>query len=162
MAGALVCFFPKYWRYLPPENTAGFHTGITNDGYPWIGAKNPELTIIEFSDYLCFQCKKMHFFLRDLVAQHPTKLRIVHRHFPMDHKFNPIVKEPFHSGAGILSLIAISAVEQNRFWEANDYLYHYDMSNKAIYLRKIANDLNIELKVLQNSINKKNKTQKNK
>jgi len=154
MTGSLIFFYPGYWHYTPPKNNIELHTGTTDDGYPWIGAENPELTIVEFSDYLCFQCKKMHFFLRSLVAQHPDKLRIVHRHFPMDHKFNPIVNEPFHSGAGVLSLIAISAIEQNRFWEANDYLYNYDMSNNAIYLREIANDLNIELKVLQESINK--------
>ncbi len=65
----------------------------------------------------------------------------------MDQKFNPIVKNPFHPGAGTLSLIAISALEQNYFWEANDYLYNYDMSNNAIYLRKIAKDLNIDLKI---------------
>ncbi len=152
---SLMFFFPKYWHYTSPGSNSELRTGTTEDGYPWIGAENPELTIVEFSDYLCFQCRKMHFFLRSLITQHPDKLRIVHRHFPMDHEFNPIIKKPFHAGAGILSLIAISSNEQNHFWEINDYLFNYNMNGNLIYLRKIAKDLNIDLKTLRNSINKK-------
>jgi protein-disulfide isomerase len=100
----------------------------------------------------------MHFFLRNLIAEYPDKLRIVHRHFPMDHRYNPIVTQPFHEGSGVLALIAITACNHNIFWEANDYLYQYDMSKHAIYLRKIAKDIGIDLKILRNGINKhKNK-----
>ncbi|MEA1973409.1 MAG: thioredoxin domain-containing protein, partial [Candidatus Cloacimonadota bacterium] len=152
---SLISFYPDYWNYTLPHDTEEINTGITEDGHPWIGARNPELTIIEFSDYLCFQCKKMHFFLRNIVSSSPERLRLVHRNFPMDHRFNPIVKGSFHNGAGILALIAISAVEQNRFWETNDYLYRYDLSEGAIYLRKIAEDLNTDLQKLQQNINNK-------
>lgn len=136
----LSVFYPNYWNYRIVITPKQVNTGLTTDGHPWIGAENPELTIIEFSDYLCFQCKKMHFFLRNLVSRYPEKLRLVHRHFPMDHSYNPIVKEPFHPGAGILSLIAISSVENNRFWKTNDYLFNYDLKNSAILLRQIAKD----------------------
>jgi len=158
--GSLILFYPKYWQYhyksINNENT--INTGITLKGHPWIGAIDPKLTIVEFSDYQCFQCKKMHFFLRNLIAEYPDKLRIVHRHFPMDHRYNPIVTQPFHEGSGVLALIAITACNHNIFWEANDYLYQYDMSKHAIYLRKIAKDIGIDLKILRNGINKhKNK-----
>ncbi len=155
IAISLIFFYPKYWSYKFSGNNKTIHSGITIEGFPWIGAEKPELTIVEFSDYRCFQCKKMHFFLRELLIDNPERLRIVHRHFPMDHKYNPIVKTKFHAGAGVLSLIAISAAENNNFWEANDYLYNYDMSNNAIYLRKIAKDLNIDLKILRRGISKK-------
>jgi protein-disulfide isomerase/uncharacterized membrane protein len=155
LAGSLIMYYPKYWNLQPPHNSTQISTGITENGHPWIGAENPQVTIIEFSDYLCFQCKKMHFFLRNFVAKYPDKLRLVHRHFPMDHKFNPIVKKPFHSGAGILSLIAISSIEKNNFWDTNDYLFNYEVKNSAIWLRQIAKDLDIDLKELQQRINKK-------
>ena len=151
----LISFYPNYWNYELSVNHEQLKTGLTKDGHPWIGAENPKLTIIEFSDYLCFQCKKMHFFLRNLVSKYPEKLRLVHRHFPMDHSYNPIVKKSLHPGAGILSLIALSSVEENGFWKTNDYLFNYDLKNSAILLRQIASDLNIDLKKLQLGINKK-------
>jgi protein-disulfide isomerase/uncharacterized membrane protein len=149
----LLVFFPSYWNLSPPQNTEQLNIGITSDGHPWIGAKNPELTIVEFSDYLCFQCRKMHFFLRELVGKYPNKLRLVHRHFPMDHKFNPIVKEPLNPGSGILSLIAVYASEKKQFWDINDFLFNYDISRGAIYLKEIADATNLDLERLSRGIN---------
>ena len=48
----------------------------------------------------------MHFFLRKLVEKNYDKIRLIHRHFPMDHKYNPIVKDPFHIGSGKMALLA--------------------------------------------------------
>ncbi|RWX48885.1 Thioredoxin, partial [Candidatus Electrothrix communis] len=77
-----------------------------------------------FTDYQCFQCSKAHFFLRLLVDKYPDKIRLVHYHYPMDEKFNTVlVKEPFHTGSGMLALLTIAAAGQNKFWEANDALY---------------------------------------
>jgi uncharacterized membrane protein/protein-disulfide isomerase len=115
--------FPVYWNFDPPVLTARLPTGVTEEGYPWIGAENPELVITEYTDYLCFQCNKMHFFLRKLMVRYPGKIRVVHRHFPMDHRINPIVKEPVHQGAGLLALIAIYAETQGKFWPASDYIF---------------------------------------
>ena len=83
---------------------------------------------------------------------HPEKIRLVHKQFPMDKKFNPLIKENFHSGAGILSLIAIYAIKENKFWELNDFLYHYNMNKGAIYLRQIALETGLELDALKTGI----------
>nr|WP_291346019.1 vitamin K epoxide reductase family protein [Desulfobacula sp.] len=157
---SLMFFFPHYWELSPPLNAKDIKTGYTEGGYPWIGAENPELTITEFADYQCFQCRKLHFFLRTLIATYPDKLRLIHRHFPMDHKFNPIVKEPLSPGSGILALIAIYASEKNRFWEINDLLYTYDMSRGAIYLEEIAESVNFEPDKMAAEINSPRITQK--
>lgn len=148
----LILFFPHYWELSPPLGTENLKTGYTEDGYPWIGAENPELTIVEFSDYQCFQCKKMHFFLRTLISTHPDTLRLVHRHFPMDHEFNPIIKKPLNPGSGILALIAIYASEKDRFWDINDLLYKYDMSRGAIYLKEICELANFDVNKLKKGI----------
>jgi len=157
----IMVFIPDYWNltYTNPGKQI-FNSGFTEDGDPWIGAKNPELIITEYSDYMCFQCKKMHFFLKNLIARHPEKIRLVHKHFPMDQRFNPLVKGDLHPGSGFLSLIAIYAARENKFWELNDFLYHYNMSKGTIDLRKISQKSGLDFVKLKTSIHESEIKQK--
>jgi protein-disulfide isomerase/uncharacterized membrane protein len=133
-------FLPRYWQYQFSEPDNSLSTGKTEEGHPWIGAINPTLTIEEFSDYQCFQCAKMHHYLRWLVAKNPNKLRLVHRNYPMDHEVNPhIVPNPFHVGSARLALLSIAALDQDKFWEANDAIYKAVREKKSeIDIRQIA------------------------
>ena len=137
-------YFPAYWNLSPPPLSANVPKGITEDGHPWIGgseiggSENPELVITEFADYLCFQCKKMHFFLRHLIEKNPGKIRLIHRHYPMDHNFNPIVKEPFHVGSGDMSLLSIYAAKEGKFWEMNDLFFSMKKTGDTIDIRELA------------------------
>ena len=141
----LLIFFPAYWQLSPSPITGNIPTGITEKGHPWIGAKNPKLIITEFADYQCFQCKKMHFHLKELIAKHSEKIRLVHRHFPMDHKVNPIVKESFHVGSGTMALIAIYAASKDRFWEMNDALFEIAGQKSAFNTRELAKKAGIDI-----------------
>jgi uncharacterized membrane protein len=145
---------PEYWNFELVLPSIYIPTGLTKEGYPWIGAENPELTIIEFSDYQCFQCKKMHFYLRQLIAENPNKLRLIHRQFPMDHLVNPIVKDPFHVGSGKLSLLALFALEKNKFWMVNDKLFQLSKTEKSFNLRKIAAEAGFNVFEFAASINR--------
>jgi len=145
--------FPAYWNFQPPRLSDDIPKGVTASGHPWVGAKRPVLEIFEFSDYQCFQCKKMHFFLRQLVADNPEKIRIVHRNYPMDHQFNPIVKDPFHVGSGKMALLAVYAVSKNKFWQMNDLLFGMAGKKKKISLRKLAQKLNLDTNELVRSLN---------
>jgi len=131
-------FLPTYWDLQQPTLSSQIPFGITADGHPWIGAERPELTITEFTDYQCFQCKKMHYFLRQLIMQYPEKIRLVHRQFPMDHEFNPLIKEPFHVGSGKMALLAISSIKDNKFWQMNDALFEATGKNQNIIIRELA------------------------
>ncbi|MEW6079347.1 MAG: vitamin K epoxide reductase family protein [Thermodesulfobacteriota bacterium] len=122
-------FLPEYWKMGYGTLNINLPHGMTEDGHPWIGAENPELTIVEFTDYLCFQCRKMHYYLRRLVEAHPDKIRLVHRHFPVDNKFNPLIKDKFHVGSGKLALLAIYAAQKGKFWEASDLLFQVPREN---------------------------------
>ena len=148
----LPLYFPKYWKTEFPVIDETISTGVTRDGLPWIGAKTPVLTITEYTDYMCFQCKKMHFFLRNLIGRYPEKLRLVHRHFPLDKKFNPLLGVDIHPGSGILSLIAIYAEKEQQFWKVNDYLYNYNTHNGIINFNEIAGIANIELESLKTGV----------
>ncbi len=131
-------FCPPYWKMQQPTLKSEINMGYTEEGSPWIGALNPDIIITEFTDYQCFQCKKMHRYLRSFINQHPDKIRLIHRHYPMDKKFNNIIlNEELHSGAGYLSLIAIYAKEKGDFWKVNDLLYDIKI-NSNINLSEIA------------------------
>ena len=149
----LLLLFPAYWQLDPPVLNSSLNSGTTTDGHPWIGAENPKLVITEYTDYQCFQCKKMHFFLRQLIAKHPDKIRLIHRHFPMDHAVNPIVKEPFHIGSGKMALIAIHAATRNKFWQMNDLLFEMAGEGDFLNVRKLAARLELnpeELSLIRN------------
>lgn len=146
-------FFPAYWQFPSPPLSSSISVGITPTGHPWIGAENPVLTITEFTDYQCFQCKKMHFFLRQLIDEHSDKIRLVHRHYPMDHNFNPIVKEPFHIGSGKMAMLAIYAASKGKFWQMNDALYEIVNNAKTINIKKLAEEVGLNLEELGHSVN---------
>jgi uncharacterized membrane protein len=136
-------WFPQYWQIKPPKPAHTLPNGITEKGHPWIGAENPSLIVEEFTDYMCFQCRKMHYHLRRMIEAHPDKIRLVHRHFPMDHQYNPLVKEPYHIGAGKLSLIAIQAKKNGVFWKASDYCYTAGAKREKIELADITSALSL-------------------
>lgn len=145
--------FPPYWKITLPASTTSIRTGVTAEGYPWIGAENPVLDIMEFTDYQCFQCKKMHYYLRELVARHSDKIRLTHRNYPMDHEFNPIVKEPFHVGSGRMALLTIHAGMKGKFFEVNDLLFAKAASGNSIDLSEFAGETGIDFRELQAALN---------
>jgi uncharacterized membrane protein/protein-disulfide isomerase len=130
--------YPKYWHFSLPEITADTATGMTEEGDPWIGAEDPELVITEYSDYMCFQCRKMHMYLRQIMAANPDKIRLVHRHFPMDPQFNPTLSGTFHPASGKLAIAAAYAALENRFWQMNDLLYDIPKDIKTLDIRDLA------------------------
>jgi protein-disulfide isomerase/uncharacterized membrane protein len=145
---ALVTFTPAYWRLQSPPLTENIPMGVTQQGHPWIGAEHPKLVITEYTDYQCFQCKKMHYFIRQLIAQYPEKIRLVHRHFPMDQGFNPIVKAPFHVGSGEMALLAISAVDDDHFWQINDALFEMAGNHQNINIKELAQKVGMDYRHL--------------
>ena len=144
----IMILVPPYWRLTAeslPRETA---YGVTAGGHLWFGAENPEIEIEMYSDYQCFQCKKMHVYLRKIIDGGQQKIRIIHRHYPMDHEFNYIVKEPFHVGSGKMALLAIYAASRKRFWELNDLLFEIGGRQKEIDLNWVARKTGLETAAL--------------
>jgi uncharacterized membrane protein/protein-disulfide isomerase len=130
--------YPAYWQFSPPTVAENYRHGLDAEGHPWMGAEKPVIEIVEFTDYQCFQCRKMYLELRKLIARYPDKIRLVHRHFPMDDAVNPTVAAPFHVGAGKLALLAIYAASEGKFWEMNDLLYQFVAEGSEIDLHALA------------------------
>lgn len=148
----MLVFYPSYWNFQTDLSTEDLRTGVTAQGHPWIGASDPELEIVEYADYLCFQCRKMHYFLRRLVSQNPDRVRLVHRHFPMDHAINPLVKEPFHSGAAQMAIMAIYANEEGKFWQMNDALFELSAQKGELNLQELSDKTGVTLSGIQKAL----------
>ncbi|MDY0094405.1 MAG: vitamin K epoxide reductase family protein [Candidatus Vecturithrix sp.] len=159
LASLGVAAFPPYWSYSEELPIDSLNTGITEDGHPWIGASTPELEITEYTDYLCFQCRKMHRYLRKLVARYPEHIRLVHRHFPMDHAINPLVTEPFHVGSGKMAILAIYAGEQGRFWQMNDALFEYSSRRGDLDLKNLSSLTGVELSGMRKALSTRTELQ---
>ena len=144
---------PAYWHMKPPKLSQNIPSGITADGHPWLGAANADIEIAVFSDYQCFQCKKMHMYLRQLLERHPQKLRIVHRHYPMDHEVNPIVRTPFHKGSGKMAMLAIYAADNNKFWVMNDVLFQLAGQKETLDLKYLAQRTDLDAVKLFKAMN---------
>ncbi len=156
----LMFFIPHYWEMKVLPLGRELSRGITEDGHPWIGARNPQLEITEFTDYQCFQCKKMHFYLREFMASHPDTIRLIHRNFPMDHIYNPMVKEPYHIGAGKMALLSLYAVKYDKFWEISDFLFNIDTQNGHFNIREMARVGGFDVMEFAGSVNDRTLQQK--
>jgi protein-disulfide isomerase len=89
----------------PPEDTVPLVIPI-GDSYTQ-GAKNPILTIVEFSDFQCPYCARVAPMLDSLVLAYPEEIQVVFKHFPLS----------FHKQAMSAHIAAQAAGEQGRFYE---------------------------------------------
>jgi protein-disulfide isomerase len=174
--GLLMWGYPKYWLEasahaaapelpkveLPPApngsaqgKDVAFTSGVTKDGNHWIGASKPKVVVEEYSDYECPFCRIAHVRLRALLQKHPGKIRLVHRHFPLDQLCNPIITQPFHANACYYSALVTCAGEQKQFWKANDYVFEHSHDPEPIDKDKLAKDLGIDGKQLHECLEKR-------
>lgn len=139
--------FPQYWHSNGVALSIDLPHGESAEGH-WIGAEHPVLTIYEYSDYECPYCKISHRQLRKKLEAFSTKLRLVHRHYPLDQACNPDMTQPLHHNACRAALIAECAGRQGRFWEANDYLFEqsHDLATKSD--QQVARDLGLQFEPL--------------
>lgn len=119
---SLILGYPRYWEEecLAPN---GLPSGFDAGDSCWIGAPDAVLAVTEFSDYRCPFCRRAHQEIRKLVTQHPSKIRITHKHFPLDTECNPALARQMHPGACLMARMAYCAGRQRLFWAMNDRLF---------------------------------------
>jgi protein-disulfide isomerase/uncharacterized membrane protein len=130
--GLTWAFVPSYWRTPGWTDLPKLTFGATSDGHHWIGAREPALTIVEFSEYECPHCRAAHKAIRALAGKHPGEIRLVHRHLPLDMACHPQIKRPFHRRACSFAEAAECAGLQGRFWEMNDALFATQDTMKSV------------------------------
>jgi len=153
-AVAVTFLHPSYWKTAGAQprvkpNTPTLPHGIEPGGGHYLGGPKASVVITEFSDYECPFCRQAHTQLRTLLERYPAQLRVVHRHYPLDQSCNPSLAGPMHQNACFAAAIAECAGLQNRFWEANDYLFAEARMLHSRSNAEIAHDLGLDLAALE-------------
>jgi protein-disulfide isomerase/uncharacterized membrane protein len=128
--------------------------GLDEAGHPYIGASQPKLTIVEFADYQCPHCANAHAALREQLAKYPLEVRLVHRHFPLDHRCNSLVTHPFHVRACGYAKLAACASLVGKFWPANDWLFEHGRDEAPVTPDTLAKQLDIDASQLRDCVDK--------
>ncbi len=151
----LELWVPSYWKSPGWTELPKPAFGIDDEGHHWVGAVHPMMTIVEFSDYECPHCRSAHKDIRLQTASHPQKIRLVHRHFPLDTACNPQLKRPFHTRACEFAEAAECAALQGRFWEMNDALFSIQetVKTKNVDLSEIAVRLGLDRSAFKKCLN---------
>lgn len=134
LIGGTKALVPPYWATPGWSDLPKLTTGTDDQGHHWLGACNPVLTIVEFSDYECPHCRAAHKQMRKLAAEYRDQIRLLHRHLPLDMACNPGLKKPFHTRACLFAEAAECAGLQGRFWDMNDALFSSQETRKAVDL----------------------------
>lgn len=132
---SLFMFLPRYWGAFSYKAPPPFPTGKTEEGFPWIGAENPSLTIHEFTDYRCPHCAYGSARSLRKLAQR-SDVRIVRRQHPRLYCTVPAACEAVR--------VAYCAEAQGKFWQADRYLFENLEPRKSLDLPKIARDLKLD------------------
>ena len=83
---------------------------------PSVGDKNAPVTLVEYSDFECPVCKKLHDVLRGVLPNYVGKLRLVFKDFPI---------EQIHPWARSAAIAGRCAYQQDpgAFWKIYDLIY---------------------------------------
>lgn len=103
---------------------------------PITGAQEQKIVLLEFSDFQCSYCAKVHQRLKQFIATHPREVTLVYKHFPLS---------AIHTEAMSASNAAWAAGQQEKFWQYHDALFtQQDNLGEALYVAT-AKKLNLDL-----------------
>jgi len=106
------------------------------------GAADPQVTIVEFTDFACPFCAHSASGLRDLLREYPNKVRLILKHDPLN----------IHPNAALLHEAALAAGEQGKFWEMHDLLFARQGKLGMTELVQMAQELNLDVPRFQQAV----------
>jgi protein-disulfide isomerase len=86
---------------------------IALEGAPMLGSPKAPVQLVEFADYECPYCKKVHPELKKLHDEYGDKLAVAFKDFPL----------PMHAHSEKAAEAARCAGDQGKFWEFHDVLF---------------------------------------
>ena len=128
------------------DNSQPFHLkileAIPKNGKLQIGPENAENTIIEFMDYFCGYCKKIHPELMEL-AKIRNDTRVIFLHHPILSESSKVIAE-----------MVIAATYQNKGLEFHDELFSIKGSINQEKLEQVVNKVGLDILKLRIDITK--------
>jgi len=82
---------------------------------PAVGSPGAPVTLVEFSDFQCPFCQRAQETLRQLRAQYGDKVRMVFKQLPLG----------MHAQARFAAEVALCANDQQKYWEAREWLFSH-------------------------------------
>jgi protein-disulfide isomerase len=115
-------------------NVAPPETEVTVDNAPKRGAQNAPVLVVEFADYECPYCQRIHPELKKLEEEFAGKVALAFKDFPL----------PMHSRAAKAAEAARCAGEQGKFWEFHDTLFDNSQKLELAQLKEYARALKLD------------------
>jgi uncharacterized membrane protein len=149
VAALLLLSVPHYWGVFGWKSKVPYPEGKTAEGYPWIGAAKPKLTVEEYIDYRCLHCRSASSRTLRRLSQNPNDLRIVRRQFPRQ-------RCPTRANFGCVALrMAYCAQEQGEFWRADRWLFEHAPAVGSLEPRDMARDLGLDAAKVEACVNRR-------
>ncbi len=99
----------KMYDFLSRNNASTF----VRDYSPTLGSEDAKVFLIEFTDPACETCATYSNLVKQIMAAHPGKIKLVLRY------------APFHEGADYFVKILEAARKQGKYWETLDLMFKY-------------------------------------
>lgn len=117
-------------------DSVNIRVAAINDEDHVLGNKNAKVSIIEFSDFECPFCKRLHPTLEQIVNEYDGDVKWVYRHFPLS---------TIHRNAKSAAEASECASAQGKFWEYASGLFDSQTTlGESTYL-KIAEKENLDI-----------------
>jgi protein-disulfide isomerase/uncharacterized membrane protein len=88
-----------------------------------VGPKDAKVTIVQFADFQCGYCRKLEQAMAAIRKTYAAEARFVFKHYPMNPRCNPMVKNEKHKYACDAAAASECARRQGKFWPMHDLLY---------------------------------------
>ncbi len=114
---------------------------IKTRGLPFMGSAEAKVTMIEFSDYQCFFCRRHDRQVAPRIVKEYVesgRVKYVFADFPLAS----------HAGASKAAQAAHCAGDQGKYWEMNDLLFRHPQSLTQTTLKAFGTSLELDNQVL--------------
>jgi protein-disulfide isomerase len=109
-------------------------TTILQPKQVFVGAKNAQVTLVEFGDYESTACAEANMVVKELLEHFDGDLKFVFRHFPLTQ---------IHQKAMKAAEAAVAAAQSGKFWEMHNILLANRKHLGLISLKEYAKEIGI-------------------
>ena len=103
------------------------------------GAEDPDVVMIEYSDFECPFCGRFHPSMLALMDEYGDRVQWVYRHFPLS----------FHPQAAPAANASECAAAQGEFWEFADALFENQTMLSNAYYTQLAGEIGLDVNEFQ-------------